>query len=268
MCFCVIKSPNVKLLFIGSTQFSLRCLQTLKEISFLNVCGIISGHRTYTAHTGQLVNSVLYADLEDYAIEHSIPFYRMKTSMNEQPLRDFVASCDSDFAICVGWYHRVPKWLLEIHQVAGLHASLLPDYSGGAPLVWAMINGEKQTGITFFLFSEQMDSGDIIGQQEIEILDEDTIRTLYAKVEVLGLDLLKEYLPKLADGSVVYRKQDESKRRIFPSRRPEDGLIDWSWDAKRIRNFIRAQTRPYPGAFTILHGKKIVIWDADIDEEE
>ena len=154
--------------------------------------------------------------------------------------------------------------MLLKYVFTGIHALLLPDYSGGAPLVWAIINGEKKTGVTFFYFDEGVDSGDIIAQEEIDIYENDTIKTLYEKAELTGKNILIKYLPLLAVNQAPRIKQDESKRRIFPQRKPSDGEIDWNWESKRIKNFIRAQTKPYPGAFTLINNKKIIIWDADI----
>jgi methionyl-tRNA formyltransferase len=155
-----------------------------------------------------------------------------------------------DFILVVGWYHMVPKSIREIALTAGLHGSLLPDYSGGAPLVWAIINGESEAGITFFQFSDGVDNGHIIGQAKEMISFSDTIFTLYSRIEDKGLQLLKNHLPEIARGEAVFVEQDESKRTIFPQRGPEDGEIEWNQPAKNIYNFIRAQTKPYPGAFT------------------
>jgi methionyl-tRNA formyltransferase len=263
------KNPEfMKILFIGSSGFGLRCLKKISALSEIEICGIISNKETFTiSYNKSGVKNVLFADFEEFAGKNKIPFYRMQENMKEEPLSNFFASVKPDFVLTVGWYHLIPASLLSQCPFAGLHASLLPDYSGGAPLVWAIINGEKKTGISFFLMDKNVDSGNIIGQKETEISEEDTIKTLYDRIEILGTELLMEYLPKIAAGTAVYTKQDESKRRIFPNRKPEDGLIDWSWDSTRIKNFIRAQTKPYPGAFTYLNGKKVIIWDADIIPE-
>jgi len=162
--------------------------------------------------------------------------------------------------VVAGWHHMVPKSWLDYAPAFGLHASLLPDYSGGAPLVWAMINGEKETGIILFQFTDGVDNGPIIGQAKTQIREDETIATLYARIEELGLELLMQYLPELAAGKAKLESQDESKRHVFPQRGPEDGVIDWNWSARDIYNFVRAQTKPYPGAFTTWNGRQIKIW--------
>jgi methionyl-tRNA formyltransferase len=256
----------MNLLFIGASKFGLRCLKLLSGMEFINIIGIISNDQTFKISYNQKgVTNYLYADFSSFAQQNNIPFYRLKENMREKELADFISACAPDFCVVSGWYHKIPKEYLNMVKFAGLHASLLPDYSGGAPLVWALINGEKKTGITFFLLDEGVDSGDIIGQKEVEIEEDDNIQTLYEKIELLGLSLLTEFIPKIADGTVSYIKQDHSKRRIFPQRKPEDGLINWDWDARQIKNFIRAQTKPYPGAYTFIHGKRVTIWDAEIE---
>ena len=114
------------------------------------------------------------------------------------------------------------------------------------------------------MMEDGVDNGDIIGQKIVPILFNDDIRTLYAKIEKAGQELLEENLPRIATGQCQLTPQDESKRRIMPQRGPEDGLIDWHWQALQIYNFIRAQTKPYPGAFSFLRGEKITIWEAKL----
>ncbi|HXG70781.1 MAG TPA: methionyl-tRNA formyltransferase [Gemmatimonadaceae bacterium] len=173
-----------------------------------------------------------------------------------------VAGWRPDAFVVAGWYHMVPRAWRQLAPAYGLHASLLPDYSGGAPLVWAIINGEKRTGITLFRFEDGVDAGPIVAQGATEIRDEDTIATLYERVATLGESLLREHMPRLADGTASLRAQQDSARRVFPQRGPEDGVIDWTLDARQLINFIRAQTKPYPGAFTTAHGRKLTVWAA------
>ena len=182
--------------------------------------------------------------------------------MKEDALFDAVSKWNPGAFLVVGWYHMIPRRWRELAPAYGLHASLLPDYSGGAPLVWAMINGEQKTGISFFQMDDGVDSGAIVGQAEEPILDRDTIETLYGRIEDRGLELLKTELPRLASGSADFLVQDESKRRVFPQRSPKDGWIDWMQDAVYIDRFIRAQTRPYPGAYTTLNGENLIVWAA------
>ena len=138
----------------------------------------------------------------------------------------------------------------------GRHASLLPDYSGGAPLVGAMITGEGRPA-PFFQLADGVDN-DRSSVTETDILPEEDIATLYARID--SRRPARAIVPELAAGQARLEAQDERLRRGFPQRGPEDGLIDWSMPADRIHNFIRAQTRPYPGAFSWLGDRKVTIW--------
>lgn len=255
----------MRIVFTGASQFGLRCLDSVLGMPDVEVVGIITNERTFSvSYAPNGVTNVLYADFEEFAQEHGIPVYRMQKQMTETALIKAVEEWHPDLLLVVGWYHMVSRKLREIAPAVGIHASLLPDYSGGAPLVWAIINGEKKTGISFFLLDDGVDSGPIIGQLEEEIRDDDTIGTLYRRIEELGVSLLKKNLAKLASGTASFVVQDESRRRIFPQRSPRDGKIEWRWDAVDVYNFIRAQTRPYPGAFTFWQERKMTIWAASL----
>lgn len=255
----------MRLLFIGASQFGLRALKATLSLQDVEVVGIITNMQEFSISYSQApVKNVLYASLQTFGLSHNIPSYTMQKNMKEVGLLDFIAKLKPDFALVVGWYHMIPKTLLEKFPFAGLHASLLPKYSGGAPLVWAMINGEDKAGITFFLFDTGVDNGPIIDQKAVAIKQKDTIKTLYRKIEKAGINLLEKNLPKIANGTVQYTKQNESLRTIFRQRSPKDGRINWRWSSQRINRFIKAQTKPYPGAFTYVGNKKLILWDADV----
>lgn len=148
--------------------------------------------------------------------------------MKDPELFSKVSSWQPDAFLVAGWYHMIPLEWRELASAYGLHASMLPDYSGGAPLVWAIINGEKQTGITLFKMDGGVDSGPIAAQISEPIFHDDTIATLYARIEECGLKLIRNALPALAKGDLLLQEQDERHRRIFPQRSPEDGLISWA----------------------------------------
>jgi len=253
----------MRIVFIGSSGFGFRSLEKIIDISRCKVVGIITNRQTFRiSYSPHGFKNILYADLSPLAKKNRIPIFLMKDKMSDPRIVGAIKRCLPDLIVVIGWYHHIPKIIRDIAPVVGLHASLLPDYSGGAPLVWAMINGEKKTGITFFMFDKGVDGGPIIGQKQECIRIDDTIGTLYSRIERKGIKLLQEYLPRIADGNVKLRQQDESKRRIMPQRIPEDGEINWNNDVLTIYNFIRAQTKPYPGAFTYRKGKKLIIWES------
>lgn len=253
----------MRIVFVGATGFSLRSLETVLALRDCSVVGVVTLPEVFSiSYRPEGVRNVLYADLRPVAERHGIPVQVMHASMNDAGLVEQLRAWQPDLLLVVGWYHLLPRTIHNIAPALGLHASLLPDYSGGAPLVWAMINGEKKTGITLFRLDDGVDSGPILGQAEEAILEFDTIATLYARIELAGLRLLETFLPQVADGTARYRPQDAAKRRVFPQRAPIDGRVDWRWSAWRIYNFVRAQTRPYPGAFSSYDGNTLRIWGA------
>lgn len=253
----------MKIAFVGASKFGLKCLN---EVFHMNECEIVGSvtvpQKFSISYQPEGVVNVLYADVESYCKEKKIPCLVMTKGMKDPILLDEVKSWQADIFLVVGWYHLIPKSWLDLAPTYGLHASLLPDYSGGAPLVWAIINGEKKTGITLFKFDKGIDNGPIAGQYETYIYDDDTIATLYARIEELGLELIKNYIPIIASGNAILMPQNEKNRRVFRQRSPSDGLIEWQKSADEIYNFIRAQTKPYPGAFTSLNGIFLRVWSA------
>ena len=257
---------SLNIVFIGASKFGLRCLDLCINSPEISIVGIITAPKNFTISYKPLgVTNVLFADMAEKARAENIPFAVLQESMNDFALYELVKNWRPNAFIVAGWYHKIPKSWLALAPAYGLHASLLPDYSGGAPLVWAMIKGESKTGITLFQMDDGVDSGPIVSQAEEAIYNDDTIATIYSRIEDAGLELLRKAIPTLAEGTLNLVQQDESKRRTYPQRSPEDGLIDWGQDAVQIDRFIRAQTRPYPGAFSILSGNLITIWAAELD---
>lgn len=253
----------MRFVFIGSSRFGLRCLTLAAQLPNINIVGVVTAPQTFSiSYRPEGVTNVLHANFQDFCDATRIPSISLERSMQDAALYKTVCEWHPDAFLVAGWYHMIPRSWRELAPAYGLHASLLPDYSGGAPLVWAMINGEKKTGISLFQMDDGVDSGPILGQAEELILADDTIDTLYGRIEERGLDLLKTALPRLASGSAKLLAQDESRRRIFPQRSPEDGLIDWTQSSEIVDRFIRAQTRPYPGAYAAWNGERLTIWAA------
>ena len=259
----------MNIVFIGASKFGLRCLDAIVETDSCSIKGVITAQEKFKiSYNPNGVKNVLHADFSTYCNNHHFECEEMKTNMKSNALFNKVKKWNPDAFVVCGWYHMIPKLWRDFAPAYGLHASLLPDYSGGAPLVWAMINGEKETGITLFQMDSGVDSGPIIGQEKVSILPNYNIKDLYLKIEEAGIKLIKKQIPLISLGKHKLIPQDNSKRRIFPQRSPEDGEINWEWDINKIKNFIKAQTKPYPGAFTIINNKKIILWDAEIYESD
>ena len=214
------------------------------------------------------VKNVLYQDFNGLGTEYNIPVFTI--NQNIKSYYEEFEQLNPDFVLVIGWYYMLPKSFRDLPKkgMAGIHASLLPKYRGNAPLVWAMINGENKTGVSFFYFDEGVDTGDIIGQKSFKIENSDTIADVLIKTTLASKEVLLEKMPEIESNTVIRQKQDHSKATFFPKRSPKDGEINWSWDNTKINNFIRAQSKPYPGAFTYIEGKKVILWDAEIVEEK
>lgn len=170
---------------------------------------------------------------------------------------DRVASCRPDFLF--SFYYRqllkAPLLALPARGALNLHGSLLPLYRGRAPVNWAIIHGETQTGATLHYMTAKPDDGDIVAQSAVPILPDDTAKEVFDKVTVAAELALHGVLPSLVAGTAPRRPQDSSRASYFGGRKPEDGTIDWSWPAPAIHNLVRAVAPPYPGARTRLRGR-------------
>lgn len=145
-----------------------------------------------------------------------------------------------------------------------LHGSLLPKYRGRAPLNWALLNGETETGVTLHRMIVRADAGAIVAQQKVAIVPEDNALTLHQKLNEAAALLLKESLPALKEGKIVEREQDESQASRFGRRTPEDGRIEWTHSATAVHNLVRAVTTPWHGAFGYVGTGKFIIWKSAV----
>jgi len=240
-----------KVLFLGSKQLGLISVKNLYFSAPNKLFGII------TFDDSKDERSIL-GNFKQFSYEKKIPIYILK---NPSELSDLIEKGKPDMIIVVGWYWIINKRLLEKvpDGIIGIHASLLPKYRGFAPLVWAIINGEKKTGISLFYFDRGIDSGDIVAQKEFDILENDTIKEILKKTERSVADILKENYSKLLSGEAPRTKQNHENAIYCSQRKPEDGRINWNFSNKKIHDFIRAQAPPYPGAFSYIKDKKIII---------
>ncbi|MDK1703433.1 bifunctional UDP-4-amino-4-deoxy-L-arabinose formyltransferase/UDP-glucuronic acid oxidase ArnA [Serratia rubidaea] len=166
--------------------------------------------------------------------------------------------------IIFSFYYRnlLSDEVLSLAPLGGfnLHGSLLPRYRGRAPVNWVLVNGESETGVTLHKMVKRPDAGDIVGQQRVAIAEEDSALTLHKKVLAAASHLLEEQLPKLKNGSATFSPQDESQASYFGRRSAADGEIQWHHSAGAIHNLVRAVTEPYPGAFSYLGQRKLIVW--------
>ena len=259
----------MKTIFLGSTTFSAEILNDLLDSS-VNVEAVFYIPEYFKiSYSEEPVRNYNYADIRSIADSNGIPSFEVDSEKGKR-FTDYSKAIEKiapDVILVMGWYYMIPKTIRVMARYGawGIHSSLLPKYAGGAPLVWAIIEGCKETGVTLFRMEDGVDDGDIIAQKTIPIEDTDTIREVYDRATTASKELLKQIF--VQKKPFTFTPQNKDKTEIYPQRKPEDGLINWNWDNKRIKNFIRAQTKPYPGAFFLVNGKKVIIWDADVTDE-
>ncbi len=249
-------SVQPRILFVGAVEEGRRCLAALLAEGE-RFAGIVTLDPALAATTSGWV------PFDHLASVHGLPLLTVR-DLNAPENITRVAQLRPDLILVVGWTRLLGPELLRLPPlgVVGFHASLLPRYRGRAPVNWALINGERETGNTMFFLDEGVDTGDVIDQRRIPITDQDDCATLYRKVADAAVDMLREHLPALKTGTAARTPQDEGLATVMPRRRPADGLIDWTRDARGLVDWVRALTHPYPGAFTVHRDRRLFVWRA------
>ncbi|HYE32284.1 MAG TPA: methionyl-tRNA formyltransferase [Methylomirabilota bacterium] len=185
-------------------------------------------------------------------------------NVNDPDAQEILRSAQLDVLFVIGWSQILKPETLSLARlgVIGAHASYLPKNRGSAPINWAIINGETSTGNSLMWLDASVDAGDIIDQMPFAIEPYDTCETLYQKVAQTNAAMILRAVQRIAAGERPGVPQAHGNDPLLARRRPEDGLIDWSQPARRVYDFIRALTRPYPGGFSWLNGRKHFVWNA------
>jgi methionyl-tRNA formyltransferase len=185
--------------------------------------------------------------------------------VNSEEMLAAVRALDPELIFVVGWSQLVREPFIALARVGvfGMHPTLLPRHRGRAPIPWAILTGLARTGVTLFeIVDASADSGAILGQAVVEIAADETATTLFQRIADAHVDLVRELVPELVAGTAPRIPQDPSRASSWPKRTPADGIIDWDTRAPYVYDWVRAQTRPYPGAFTFLGDEKVVVWRA------
>ncbi|MDA8123394.1 MAG: formyltransferase [Deltaproteobacteria bacterium] len=202
-----------------------------------------------------------FGSVAEFCRAKGIPVH-LPEKVNEPPWPAAIRAAAPDFLFSFYYRSMLGKEILSLPRLCAmnLHGSLLPKYRGRAPVNWVLVKGETETGVTLHLMTEKPDAGDIVAQEAVPIAFDDTALTLFGKMENAAEALLSGILPVIAAGEIPRRRNELEKGSYFGGRKPEDGRIDWTRPAVEIYNLVRAVTRPYPGAFSDLGGKKILVW--------
>lgn len=181
---------------------------------------------------------------------------------------DFIRAHEIEVLVSINYLFLIEEDLISWPSrcAFNLHGSLLPKYRGRTPHVWSIINGEQEAGVTAHLIVPECDAGAVLDQVSIRILPHDTGQDVLKKYEELYPSLIQKVLDDIHTDELNPQEQDETKATYFGKRTPDDGEIIWDWSAERIRNWIRAQAYPYPGAFTWVGDKKLTIDQVDKDD--
>lgn len=198
------------------------------------------------------------------ALQHGLEVYQ-PTRVREQSSMEYLKKYEPDMIVVAAFGQILPKELLELPKYGciNVHASLLPNYRGSAPIQWSILNGDAETGVTIMRMDTGIDTGDMIAKRTVPIEEEDTGGSLFDKLAEVGAKLLVDTIPSIVDGTATYTKQDEACATKVGMIQKSQGVIDFHRSAQEINCQIRA-LNPWPSAYTKLHGKTLKIWKAKV----
>jgi len=248
-----------RVLFIGSKTLGLSCIKEMYALAGDRLAGALTFDDTFDSRSA-------LPELIEFCTIKCIPLH-IAGSRDESEriiLREM-----PDLCIVCGWY-----WLISNHVLSsvskgflGVHNSLLPKYRGGSPLIWSILNGEKEVGFSMFSFTEGMDDGPIWFQSSIELTLQDDVQSVLEKLESNLISEFRNSYLNILSGKLKPTPQSHSIATYCGQRQAIDGEINWKNPAIQVYNFIRAQTKPYPGAYTFYKDKKLTIWKAQPVEQ-
>lgn len=252
------------IIFMGTPDFARASLEKIYKEGH-NILGVFTNEDKPKGRGLKLGIS----PVKEFALSKDIPVYQPKTLKKNEEMIETIKMLKPD-VICVVAYGKIlPKEILEIPKLGciNVHGSLLPKYRGAAPIQWAVINGEKLTGVTTMYMNEKMDEGDMILKQEVEIGENETTGELWEKLEQVGAELLAKTLRKVELGIAPRIKQGDDFT-LAPMLDKKISKIDWNKKtALEIKNLVRG-LNPIMGAYTYLNGKKIKFWKVDIANKD
>jgi len=247
----------MKIAFFGTPKFSLPVLEKITGSNHKIICVVTQPDRP--AGRKQVLTP---PPVKELAIRHNIPVMQPEKARDMAFLNEY-KKLDIELNLIIAFGQILPEELIyfpKYHSV-NIHASLLPKYRGASPINHAIINGDKQTGVTYQFIDKNLDTGDIIYQEKAEILDADDAVSLYGRLSLLSADTVLKVLDMISGGNAPRQKQDNSAATIVGLLKKEDGKINFSDSAVNIFNKIRGLV-PWPGAFCTLSNAELKIWKA------
>ena len=249
----------MNIVFFGSDDFALKSLEKLIGSKFQ-----ISACVTQVDKPKGRGLKVAEGPIKQFAVKNSIPVLQ-PAKLSDLVFIDELRSFNSDLFVVIAYGKILPKEVLSTPKLfcVNVHGSLLPKYRGAAPINWAILNGDKKTGVTIIKMNPYMDAGDIISQEELIIREDDTAVTLREKMAEAGAELLLKTIQSIEKNSHTSEKQDLSQVSYAPKLSKELGVIKWDEKAQAIYNSIRGLV-PWPSAYTYFNGKVLKILEAEI----
>lgn len=254
----------LNILFMGTPDFAEESLKSLIEANY-NVIGVVTNPDKPKGRGMKMV----YSPVKEYAIENNLKVYQPEKVKNNTEFINEIKNLNPD-VICVVAYGKIlPKEILDIPKYGciNVHASILPQYRGAAPIQWAVLNGDEETGVTTMYMDVGMDTGDIIEVEKTKIGKDETTGELWDRLSKMGGKLLVETLKKIEQGVATRTKQGDDFT-MAPMLNKEMAKINWEErTAEEIHNLVRG-LNPIMGAYTFLNGKKIKLWKVKVRDEE
>ena len=254
----------MKIVFMGTPDFAVGTLHALAE-SEHEILAVV----TQPDKPKGRGKALQPTPVKEEALRYGIPVYQPK-KVREEEFQAVLRELNPDLIVVVAFGQLIPKSILELprYGCVNVHASLLPKYRGAAPIQWAVIDGEKESGVTIMKIDEGLDPGDMIAKAVVPLAADETGGSLFDKLSQIGAQLLIDTIPALEAGTAVCEKQpQESPTPYAAMLNKKMGLIDWNQDASVIECLIRG-LNPWPSAYTYLKGKTLKIWQAKVVERQ
>lgn len=254
---------KIKIVFMGTPEFASPSLEALIKADF-DVKLVVSQEDRKRGRGKKLQ----YTPVKETALKYDIEVFQPK-NINSQESIEKLKSIDTDYFVVAAYGQILTKDIIEIPKkdILNVHSSLLPKYRGAAPINWAIINGESETGVTIMEIEEGLDTGDMIISESIKIKPEDNASTIHDKLKDLGGKLIVRAIKGLENGTLTKKEQDDNKSSYAPMLSRDDGKIDWSKSSQEIFNHIRGMT-PWPSAFTKYMDENIKIHKISLESNE
>lgn len=249
-----MNNDKINVIFFGNCSLILDYLVKNSNVKSI-FCGPEMATDEYTAKINRIAN------------KYFIPLKRPSKEDLHNYIQ-YIEESSPDLIVSCGYKYIIPSKIFDIPKFRSIniHPSYLPKYRGQHVINWAIINGEKETGITVHYIDEGVDAGDIIVQKKVPILFEDTAKMLHDRIYCEAIELLQHVLSTIVSGNTLpAQKQDDAKASYFRPRNPVDGAINWDKNGIEIYNLIRALVKPWPGAYSYIRGRKIIIWDVQFE---